>query len=100
METLSRIFKVSYIEVLKYNIDDKNKHIVIDNKNKHIVTIKMHIVTERGYMSVFLRRYFGYLVGIDVNALFYKEKMHSQVSKMNQIYKTILGENRSYETLK
>jgi hypothetical protein len=43
-------------------------------------------------MPVFLRGYFGYLVRIDVNCLFYKEKMHSQVSKMNRIYKTVLDE--------
>jgi hypothetical protein len=48
--------------------------------------------TEGGYMPVFLRGYFGYLVRNDVNCLFYKEKMHSQVPEMNRIYKTILGE--------
>jgi hypothetical protein len=43
-------------------------------------------------MPVFLHGYFGYLVRIDVNRLFYKEKMHNQVSEMKRIYKTVLDE--------
>ncbi|MDR2068042.1 MAG: hypothetical protein LBP41_03585 [Holosporaceae bacterium] len=54
METLLRIFKIHYIEVLKYNIDDKNRCTAIDNKNRRIVAAKIRIVTERGvYVSVF-----------------------------------------------
>jgi hypothetical protein len=45
-------------------------------------------------MPVFLHGYFGYLVRIDVNSLFYKEKMHNQVAKMNRIYKTVLDKKQ------
>jgi hypothetical protein len=49
-----------------------------------------------GYMPVFFGGYNGYLVRIDVNYLFYKEKVHNQTPEMNRIYKTILDEKQVY----
>jgi hypothetical protein len=40
MKTLLRILKVYYIKVPKYNINDKNIHIIIDNKNRHLILAK------------------------------------------------------------
>jgi hypothetical protein len=48
MKTLLRILKVYYIEALKYNIDDKNEHVVIDNKNRQIVAAKNTRRNRRG----------------------------------------------------
>jgi hypothetical protein len=55
MKTLLRILKVYYIEVLKYNMDDKNKYIIIGNKNRHLILAKNIYRNRRGvYIQCFL----------------------------------------------